>query len=89
MRSSPQAPQAHEALRGIRVLYALDKTICGKTPVERCRVRHEQALPQLADFNLWMDTTLAATSFKSGLARAVLYSHRQLGGRSCDLAMPL
>ena len=36
-----------------------------------------KALPQLADFKLWMDTTLAATSVKSGLARPILYSHRR------------
>lgn len=69
--------QAQEALRRIWELYAIEKTIRGKPPDERCRVRRELALPRLADFKLWMDTTLAVTSVKSGLARAILYSHRR------------
>ena len=71
------SPQAQEALRRIRELYAIEKTIRGRPPDERCRLRQEQALPRLEDFKLWMDTTLAATSVKSGLARAILYSHRR------------
>lgn len=71
------SPQAQEALRRIRELYAIEKTIRGKPTDERCRVRQEQAVPRLADFKLWMDATLAATSIKSGLARAILYSHRR------------
>ena len=69
--------QAPEALRRIRESYAIEKIIRGRPPDERCRVRQAQALPRLADFKLWMDTTLAATSVKSGLARAILYSDRR------------
>ena len=70
-------PQAQEALRRIRELYAIEKTIRGKPPDERCRVRQAQALPRLVEFKHWMDQTLAATPAKSALARAILYSHRR------------
>ena len=66
-----------EALRRIRELHAIEKTIRGGPPDERCRIRQKQALPRLADFKLWMDTTLATTSVKSGLARAIPYSHHR------------
>ena len=71
------SPQAQEALRRIRELYAIEKTIRGKPPDERCRVRQAQAQPRLEEFKQWMDQTLAATSPKSALARAILYSHRR------------
>jgi transposase len=71
------SPQAHDALRRIGELYAIENTIRGKPPDERRRVRQDQALARLAQFKLWMDKTLAATSVKSALARAILYSHRR------------
>ena len=71
------SPQAQEALRRIGELYAIEKTILGKPPDKRSRVRQAQALPRLAQFKRWMDQTLAATSAKSALARAILYSHRR------------
>lgn len=71
------SPQAQQALGRIRELYAIEKTIRGKPPDERRRVRQEQALPRLAEFKQWMDQTLAATSVKSALARAILYSQRR------------
>lgn len=71
------SPQAQEALRRIRELYAIEDTIRGKPPDERRRVRQDQTLPRLSDFKLWMDKTLAATSAKSDLAKAILYSSRR------------
>ena len=71
------SPQAQEALGRIRELYAIEKIIRGKPPDERWRVRQAQALPRLAELKQWMDQTLAATSVKSALARAILYSHRR------------
>ena len=71
------SPQAQEALRRIGELYAIEKTIRGKPPDERCRIRQLLAQPRLAEFKQWMDQTLAATSVKSALARAILYSHRR------------
>jgi transposase len=71
------SPQAQEALGRIRELYAIEKTIRGKPPDERWRVRQSQALPRLAEFKQWMDQTLAATSVKSALGRAILYSQRR------------
>ena len=41
------SPQAQEAPRRIRELYAIEKTVCGRPPDEQCRVRQEQALPRM------------------------------------------
>ena len=71
------SPQAQEALRRIGELYVIEKAIRGKPPDERCRVRQEQAQPRLTAFRQWMDQTLAATSVKSALARAIVYSLRR------------
>lgn len=71
------SPQAQEALRRIRELYAIEDTVRGKPPDERRRVRQAQALPRLLDFKRWMDSTLAATSVKSDLAKAILYASRR------------
>lgn len=70
-------PQAQEALRCIRELYAIEDTLRGKPPDERRRGRQAQALPRLMDFKRWMDSTLAATSVKSDLAKAILYASRR------------
>lgn len=71
------SPQAQEALRRICELYVIEKSIRGKPPDERCQVRQEQTQPRLAAFRQWMDQTLAATSVKSALALAILYSLRR------------
>ena len=63
------SPQAQEALRRIRELYAIENTVRVRPPDERCRLRHEQALPRLADFKLWMDATVASTSIVGPGAR--------------------
>jgi transposase len=71
------SPQAQEALRRIRELYAIEDIVRGQPPDERRRVRQAQALPRLLDFKQWMDKTLAATSTKSDLAKAILYASRR------------
>ncbi|RYE73540.1 MAG: transposase [Oxalobacteraceae bacterium] len=65
------------ALRRIRELYAIEGTVRGQPPDARRRVRQAQALPRLLDFKQWMDKTLAATSAKSDLAKAILYASRR------------
>jgi transposase len=49
----------------------------GQPPDARRQVRQAQALPRLVDFKQWMDKTLAATSTKSDLAKAILYASRR------------
>jgi transposase len=71
------SPQAMHALRCIGELYSIERAIHGKRPEERQRVRLEQAAPKLQALKTWMDQTLAATSNKSELGKAILYSARR------------
>jgi transposase len=71
------SPQALHALQRIAELYAIEKVIRGKPPDERQRLRQEQSAPMLAALKQWMDQTLAATSAKSDLGKAILYSARR------------
>jgi hypothetical protein len=63
-----------EALRRIGELYAIEETIRGKPPDERCAVRQALAKPLLEDLERWLHATLATLSRKSDTAAAILYA---------------
>jgi len=77
LHAATGSPQASQALLRIGELYEIEKAIRGKPPDERLRVRQEQAIPKLDALKQWMDQTLAATSAKCDLGKAILYSARR------------
>jgi transposase len=74
LHAATGSPQAKEALARIGALYEIEKAIRGKPADERRQVRQDSSLPKLLELHHWMQTTLAATSAKSDLAKAILYS---------------
>ena len=74
LHAATGSPQAKEALARIGALYEIEKDIRGKPADDRRWVRQNLAVPKLLELNHWMHTTLAATSAKSDLAKAILYS---------------
>ena len=71
------SPQALSALQRIGELYDIERAIRGQSAEQRRRVRQGQAAPRLQALKHWMDQTLAATSAKSDLGKAILYSARR------------
>lgn len=63
-----------EALRRIGELYGIETTIRGKPPDERWRIREQQAKPLLAEFETWLNETMARLSTKSDTTAAILYA---------------
>jgi transposase len=63
-----------EALRRIGELYAIEDSIRGKPPDERCTARQQHAKPLLDDLERWLHATLTTLSRKSDTAAAILYS---------------
>lgn len=78
LHAATGSPQAREALDRIAALYDIEKAIRGKPADERRRARQDASVPKLAELHHWMQRTLAATSAKSDLAKAILYSLKRL-----------
>jgi len=74
LHAATGSPKAREALDRIAALYEIEKAIRGKQADERRRARQDASVPKLAELHHWMQRTLAATSAKSDLAKAILYS---------------
>jgi hypothetical protein len=62
---------AAEALKRIAALYAIEKTILGKSPLERQIARTMRATPLLDSLHDWLNETLRSLSRKSALAEAI------------------
>jgi transposase/outer membrane murein-binding lipoprotein Lpp len=75
-----------EALRRIGELYGIETTIRGKPPEERWRIREQQAKPLLAEFETWLNATMARLSTKSDTTAAILYALNRWAAltRYCD-----
>lgn len=69
-----QAPLATEALRRIRLLYAVEERIRGQPPARRARIRKARAGPVLAELHAWFTATLGRISARSDLAGAIRYA---------------
>jgi transposase len=67
------APIASEALERIAALYAIEKTIRGKSAGERRTVRQEKSNPLVFDLKTWFEQQLARVSGKSLIAEAIRY----------------
>lgn len=67
------APIASEALERIAALYAIEKTIRGKSADERRAVRQEKSKPLVLALKIWLEQQLACVSTKSVIAEAIRY----------------
>src|ERR1700736_1770299 len=67
------APIASEALERIAALYAIEKTIRGRSADERRTVRQEKSKPLVLALRTWLDEQLARVSAKSVIAEAIRY----------------
>jgi transposase len=68
------SPVAAEALKRIGALYAIEKSLQGKPPLERQIARTSRAGPLLACLHDWWQETLRGLSKKSALAEAIRYA---------------
>jgi transposase len=67
------APIASEALERIAALYAIEKTIRGRSADERRAVRQEKSKPLVLALKTWLDEQLARVSARSVIAEAIRY----------------
>ncbi len=68
------APIASEALERIAALYAIDKTIRGRSAGERRAVRQERSKPLVLELKTWFEQQLGRISGKSLTAEAIRYA---------------
>lgn len=74
LHKAHNSPVAAEALKRIGALYAIEKDILGKPPLERQIARTSRAVPLLAGLHDWLQETLRGLSKKSALAEAIRYA---------------
>jgi transposase len=67
------APIASEALERIAALYAIEKTICGKSAEERRQVRQDKSKPLVASLRAWLEQQLVRVSAKAPIAEEIRY----------------
>lgn len=68
------SPIATEALRRIADLYLIERTIRGRRPDERQRVRTEQTRPLIHGLQVWLERELHRVPPRGGLADAIRYA---------------
>ena len=68
------SPAAKEAIERIRELYEVEERIRGKPPDERSVYREKHAAPLVESLHGWLQATLAKTSSKAALAKAIRYA---------------
>jgi transposase len=68
------APIASEALERIAALYAIEKTIRGRSAGERRAVRQEKSEPLLLTLKAWLEQQLARVSAKATIAEDIRYA---------------
>jgi transposase len=68
------SPIAAEALRRIGELYAIEKTINGRTAEGRQTVRNNQSRPLVAAMRPWLEKELGRIPGSGGLAKAIRYA---------------
>jgi hypothetical protein len=67
------APIASEALARIAALYAIEKTIRGRSAAERHAVRQEKSKPLVLALKAWLERQLARVSAKATIAEDIRY----------------
>jgi transposase len=74
-----RSPLAKEAVERINQLYAIEKSIRGRPPEERQRVRQAEARPRLEALREWLEQCRTQLSRKSETTAAVNYALGQPG----------
>jgi transposase len=69
-----KAPIAHEAVRRIDELFAIERLINGKTAHERRAVRQERSKPLIVSLEAFLREKLALLSAKNDTAKAINYT---------------
>lgn len=69
-----RSPTAHEALKRIGELYAIEREIRGQASKDRVAARQARSAPLLEELQAWLKTTHASLSVKSPLAGAIQYT---------------
>jgi len=67
------APIAHNALKRIAALYAIEGRIRGRSAEERRAVRQAETKPLVEELKAWLEAKLIAVSKKSTIADAIRY----------------
>ena len=73
VHAATDSPLAFDILSKIGALFAVEKTINGRLPDERQRVRAEQSVLLLEDLKQTLEVTLGQISGKTTLAQAIRY----------------
>ncbi len=68
------SPIAAEALRRIGELYAIEKTMRGRTAEERRTIRNAQSRPLIEAMKPWLEMELGRIPARGGLAEAIRYA---------------
>src|SRR5207244_12118654 len=68
-----RSPIATEAIHRIGALYAIEREIRGRVPVQRAWVRQQRAGPLLDALHQWLSATLQTVSATAELAAAITY----------------
>src|SRR5450631_3587175 len=68
------APIASEALQRIAALYAIEKTIRGRSASERRAVRQERSKPLVLSLKAWLEQQLTRVSGKATIAEHIRYA---------------
>ena len=74
------APIASEALERIAALYAIEKTIRGKSAEERRQVRQDKSKPLVASLRAWLEQQLVRVSAKAPIAEEIRYGLNHWNG---------
>jgi transposase len=74
------APIASEALERIAALYAVEKTIRGRSAEERRAVRQDRSKPLVAALKAWLEHQLGRVSAKAPIAEEIRYGLNHWGG---------
>nr|WP_287758157.1 IS66 family transposase [Acidiphilium sp.] len=70
-------PIAIEAVRRLDALFEVERTINGKSAVERLAVRRERSAPLVAELHAWLNGQVARLSRHHDLAKAINYMLRR------------
>ena len=80
------APIASEALERIAALYAIEKTIRGRSADERRAMRQDKSRPLVAALKVWLEHQLAQVSAKAPIADEIRYGLNHWDGLTRFLA---
>jgi transposase len=74
------SPMALEAVKRIDALFDIERTINGTSTEERLRVRQEQSVPLLAEFEAWLREERARLSRSASVAKPIDYLLKRWDG---------